>query len=153
MGRLFDGPTKSLRALTPPARVALVCSYSHHLTQDTIPWNLGDLKPAWDPHSRSLKLLWTGKSRVHFTEPCRLTCPFSILFTEWCWSCTGCCEAGLFSCRFQTPTSSISEVLGQWTRWRDYGCLFFCLPHFFPFFLTPISHLYHTSSLIILLKG
>ena len=37
MGRLFDGPTESLRALTPPTRVVLVCSFSHHITQDTIP--------------------------------------------------------------------------------------------------------------------
>ena len=103
MGRLIwiDGPTKSFRALTPPTRVALVCSYSHHLTQDTIPWNLDDLKPAWDPPSRSLKLPWTGKSRVHFTEPLRWTCPFTILFPRWCWSAVGRRRAGPLAAGFK----------------------------------------------------
>ena len=126
LGKKKWRPSQISQSINSPTRVALMCSSSHHLTWNAIPRNLSNQRPAWDPPCWSRKLPWTGKSRVHFTELLCLPAPSSFLFRHGV-ETSGAVRGWLVTYRLVTPTSSISEVLGQWTRWRDYGVLFFPL--------------------------
>ena len=88
LGKKKWRPSQISQSINSPTRVALMCSSSHHLTWNAIPWNLSNQRPAWDPPCWSGKLPWTAKSRVHITELLCLPAPSSFLFlhgveTSW----------------------------------------------------------------------